>query len=160
LYWTDRHDDAIQQDLHTLEIAPNYALAHLCLGLAYEQKRGYSRALVELKRAVELSRDPQLPTFVAHAYAASGNSAEATKILEDLKQPSGRSYVDPWAIAVVYAGLGERNQAIEWLQKAYQVRDHDLVFSKVWPQFDPLRSDPRFQDLLHRMNLPPDTPRQ
>jgi TolB-like protein/DNA-binding winged helix-turn-helix (wHTH) protein len=160
LYFTDRYDEAIRQDLHTLEIAPNYALAHLCLGLAYEQKRDYSRALVELKRAVELSRDRQLSLFIAHAHAVSGDSTEARRLLEDFKQPSGKSYVDPWAIAVIYAGLGERNQAIEWLQKAYQVRDHDLVLAKVWPQFDPLHSDPPFQDLLRRMNLPPDTPRQ
>ena len=75
-----------------LEAVPNYSVAHLILGLAYEQKKDFSRAIPELKRAIELSGDKVvLPAFVAHVYALSGNTREARKILEELKQPSGKS---------------------------------------------------------------------
>jgi tetratricopeptide (TPR) repeat protein len=157
-YFTRRYDEAIQQSLRVLETAPNYSLAHLFLGLAYEQKEEFSRAVPELKRSVGLSGDRVIPAFVAHAYALSGQRDEARRILQDLKQPSGKNYVEPWLIALVYVGLGEEDQAMEWLEKAYQNRSHDIVFSKVLPQFDPVRSDPRFRELLRRMNFPPNTP--
>jgi TolB-like protein/DNA-binding winged helix-turn-helix (wHTH) protein/Flp pilus assembly protein TadD len=157
-YFARQYDEVIQRDLKFLEATPNFSLTHLSLGLAYEQKKDFSRAIPELKRAVELSGDKVFPAYLAHAYAVSGKAREAKRILEELKQPSGRSYVDPWAIALVYAGLGEKDRAMEWLEKAYRNRDHDMAYCKVWPQFDPLRSDPRFQDLLRRMNFPPDTP--
>jgi TolB-like protein/DNA-binding winged helix-turn-helix (wHTH) protein/Tfp pilus assembly protein PilF len=156
-YFARQYDEAIRRELKVLEATPNYSLAHLLLGLSYEQKKDFSRAMPELKRAVELSGDKVFPAYVAHAYALSGKTSEARRILDELKQPLGKSYVDPWAIALVYTGLGERDRAMEWLEKAYRNRDHDMAFCKVWPHFDPLRSDPRFQDLLRRMNLPPDT---
>ena len=154
-YFARQYDEAIRRDLKLLEATPNFSLAHLTLGLAYEQKKDFSRAIPELKRAIELSGDRIFPAYLAHAYAVSGKTREARRILEELKQPSGKSYVYAWAIALVYAGLGEKDRAMEWLEKAYRNHDHDLAFSQVWPHFDPLRSDPRFQDLLHRMNLPP-----
>jgi len=156
-YFARQYDEAIRRELKVLEAAPNYSLAHLFLGLSYEQKKDFSLAIPEMKKAIELSGDKVFPAYVAHAYALSGKTREARRILEELKQPSGKSYVDPWAIALVYTGLGQRDSAMEWLEKAYRNRDHDMAFCKVWPHFDPLRSDPRFQDLLRRMNLPPDT---
>jgi len=155
-YAARQYNEAIRWNLKVLETTPNYSPAHLFLGLAYEQKKDFSRAIPELKKAVELSQDKVFPAFVAHAYAVSGKNHEARSLLEELKQPSGKSYVDPWAIALVYTGLGEKDQAMEWLEKAYQNRDHDIAWCKTWPHFDPLRSDPQFQNLLRRMNLPPD----
>ena len=156
-YAARQYNEAIRWNLKVLETTPNYSPAHLFLGLAYEQKKDFSRAIPELKKAVELSQDKVFPAFVAHAYAVSGKNHEARSILEELKQPSDKSYVDPWAIALVYTGLGEKDRAMEWLENAYRNRDHDVAFCKTWPHFDPLRSDPRFQDLLRHMNLPPDT---
>jgi DNA-binding winged helix-turn-helix (wHTH) protein len=122
---------------------------------ACEQKGNFPRSIAELKKAINLSEGNVIQTFVAHAYAVSGRRAEAREMIKKLKQPSGKCYVDPWAIALVYAGLAEKDHAMEWLETAYRNRDHDLVFCKTWPQFDVLRSDPRFQDLMRRMNFPP-----
>ena len=91
---------------------------------------------------------------MGHAYAMAGKRGEALKMLEELKQLSNRRYVPPSGMATVYVGLGEKDQAFEWLEKAYEERDRWLVFLKVDASLDPLRSDPRFQDLLRRMNLP------
>ncbi len=149
--------------------------AHLALAQVYFlYDWTWPAAEKEYRRAIELSPGDAFAHFeFAHFLAATGKTDEAVaqakrtlqrqgdearRILQDLKQPSGKNYVDPWLIVLVYVGLGEKDQAMEWLEKAYQNRSHDIVFSKVWPQFDPLRSDPRFQDLLRRMNFPLNTP--
>ncbi len=92
---------------------------------------------------------------LAHAFAVTGNVVEARKILADLIERSRRSYVSPTNIAVVYAGLGENDEAMEWLEKAVAEHNAGLLTLKVHPVFDPLRSDPRYQDLLCRIGLPP-----
>ena len=83
-----------------------------------------------------------------------GKRGEALKILDELKQLSKRRYVAAYSVAAVYAGLGEKEQAFAWLEKAAEERSAMLPFVRVRPWFDPLRSDPRFQDLLRRMNFP------
>ena len=89
---------------------------------------------------------------LGHTYAVAGKRSEARKILEELKEGSKRENVSPYYIAGMHAGLGEKEQAFEWLEKAYEEREIGLV--KVDPRLDPLRSDPRFQDFLRRMNFP------
>jgi tetratricopeptide (TPR) repeat protein len=134
---------------------PNHWSGHLILGLSLEQEQQFPQAMVELKKAVEVSNDRMWVGFLAHDMALLGDRAGARKILVDLQQLSKRTYVSPWWPAIVYPDLGDKDQAFAWLEKCYRGREHDLVFSKVWPMFDSLRSDyPRYQDLMRRIGLP------
>ena len=153
-YWAGRYDAAIENAHRVLAIDPNHYSAHLTLGLSLEQKRQFPEALSELQRAVDLSNDKMWMAFVAHAKALAGDKAGARKILAELETLSRRTYISPWLFAIVYPDLGDKEQAFFWLEKCYRGREHDLVFSKVWPMFDSLRSDPRFQDLMRRVGLP------
>jgi TolB-like protein/DNA-binding winged helix-turn-helix (wHTH) protein len=155
-YWAGRYDPAIENARSVLAIDPNHYAGHLCLGLALEQKRQFPEAIVELQKAVDSSNEQMWMAFVAHAKALAGDKAGARKILGDLEALSRRTYVSPFLFALVYPDLGDKEQAFFWLEKCYQGREHDLVFSRVWPMFDSLRSDPRYQDLMRRVGLPPD----
>jgi tetratricopeptide (TPR) repeat protein len=93
--------------------------------------------------------------FLARAYALAGKTDEAQKILAQLKEQSARRYVSPYQVAMIYAGLGDKEQTLAWLEKACQQRVHNLVFLKVEPELDGLRSDPRFVDLIRRVGLDP-----
>ncbi len=159
-YWAGRYDPAIENARSVLRIDPNHYGGHLCLGLALEQRRQFPEALVELQKAVDLSNEQMWMAFVAHAKALAGDKAGARKILADLEELSRRTYVSPWLFAIVYPDLGDKEQAFFWLEKCYQGREHDLVFSRVWPMFDSLRSDPRFQNLMRRVGLPLDPGRR
>ncbi len=120
------------------------------------RKGAFAEAIAEFQRATTLS--PSITWYkggLGHAYARAGKSAEARKLLSELKELSKRSYVSWWDFAAIYAGLGEKGQAFASLEKAYEQRDSQMVYLKVEPPLDPLRSDPRFQDLLHRIGLPP-----
>jgi TolB-like protein/DNA-binding winged helix-turn-helix (wHTH) protein/Tfp pilus assembly protein PilF len=154
LYMARKYDQAIEQLQNTLEMDPNFALPRMVLGQAYEQKHAYRQALAELQKAVSISHDsPQMLGALGHAYGASGNRSEAEKVLAQLMEQSKRQYVSPFYVAIVYVGLPENDKALDWLEKAYQDRSNAIVFGKVDPQLDPLRSTPRFQALLHRLAL-------
>jgi TolB-like protein len=152
-YWAGRYDSAIENARSVLGIDPNHYGGHLCLGLALEQKRQFPEAIVELQKAVDLSNEQMWMAFVAHAKALAGDKAGARKILADLEALSRRTYVSPFLFALVDPDLGDKEQAFFWLEKCYEGREHDLVFSRVWPMFDSLRSDPRYQDLMRRVGL-------
>jgi TolB-like protein/DNA-binding winged helix-turn-helix (wHTH) protein len=155
LYLAREYDRSIAQLRDTLEMDPSYEWAHLTLGQAYEQKGQYDLAIEQLQRAVELSHSSSLMiSALAHAYAVSGNHAQAVKLLAQLDTLSKKQYVSPFYVATVYLGLGKNELAMNWLQKAYADRSNGLVFLKVEPELDPLRSDPRFISLLHRLNFP------
>jgi serine/threonine protein kinase/Tfp pilus assembly protein PilF len=154
LYQARQYDQAIEQCQKTLEMDPNFAQAHLALGMAYEQKARYEEAIAALQKATTLSpSNPFIVSALGHAYAVSGQPREAMKILHQLQDLSQRRYISPHEMAIIYAGLGEKDQAFAWLEKAYADRVWRLPFLKVEPRFDSLRSDPRFQDLLRRMKL-------
>jgi serine/threonine protein kinase/Flp pilus assembly protein TadD len=125
------------------------------LGVGYEGSGRVEDAIPEYQKAVELSHGDQDPTAsLAHAYATLGRKAEAEEILRQLQRQSKTSYVSPYIIAAIYAGLADKNRAFEYLEKAYQERSSDvLYFLKADLRLDNLRSDPRFQDLLRRMNF-------
>ena len=91
---------------------------------------------------------------LGHVYAVSGRKTEAQNVLSQLLEQSKKQYVSPFYIAVVYAGLNENEKAMDWLEKAYEDRSNGIVFLKVDPQLDGLRSNPRFQSLLRRLALP------
>jgi TolB-like protein/DNA-binding winged helix-turn-helix (wHTH) protein/Tfp pilus assembly protein PilF len=147
------YDESIIQSRKTIGMDPNFALAHNQLAQAYLQKHMYGEAVAELQKAVELSKDsPTCIANLARAYAASGTTSEAVKLLEDLKKNSNRNYPDASEIAVIYAALGNNHQAMNWLEKGFEERFNPGVLSR--PGFDPLRSDPRFQNLVRLIGLP------
>jgi serine/threonine-protein kinase len=147
---------AVEQCQMTLELDPNFFVARRYMGLAYEQEGLHDKAVAELQKAAVLSGgSPLTRAELAHGYAMSGRRAEARKVLEELRERSKREYISSYFVAIIYAGLGNKDQAFAWLQKAFEDRADELVFLKADPRFDPLHSDPRFQDLLRRMNFPP-----
>jgi TolB-like protein/DNA-binding winged helix-turn-helix (wHTH) protein/Tfp pilus assembly protein PilF len=155
LYLAREYDRSIAQLRDTLEMDPSYEWAHLTLGQAYEQKGQYDLALEELQRAVEISHSsPLTVSALAHAYALSGHRSEARKLLAQLDVLSEKQYVSPFYMAIVYLGLGQNELAMNWLHKAYADRSNGLVFLKVEPELDPLRSDPRFIALIQKLNFP------
>ena len=148
-----RYDEAIVHLQKALELDPNFVLAHDRLSGAYAFTGRYEEAIAEAKEEVKLG-----PTVgqgaLAFAYACAGNRAEAMKLLKQLEQPPPGSYPVPTTIASVYAPLGDKDRAFEWLEKGYEERDMFLAKIKVEPGFDSLRSDPRFADLVRRLGLP------
>jgi TolB-like protein/DNA-binding winged helix-turn-helix (wHTH) protein/lipoprotein NlpI len=155
LYLARQFDRSIAQLKDTLEMDPSYEWAHLILGQAYEEKRGFDLALPELHKAVALSHNsPLMVSALAHAYAVSGNPGEAQKLLEQLFAQSEKVYVSPYYIGIVYLGLGKNVLAMDWLEKAFVDRSNGLVFLKVEPELDPLRTDPRFIALELKLKFP------
>ena len=154
-YFARQFQQAIEQYRKTLELDPNFVMAYWQLGLAYEQKAMYKEALEEFQNGVVSSGGgPIYLALLGHGYGVAGKRGKALKILNELKQRAEGKYVAPYDIAIIHIGLGEREQGFEWLEKAYEDRIGRLVFLNVEPIFDSLRSDPRFQDLLRRMNFP------
>jgi serine/threonine-protein kinase len=153
-YYARQPDRAIEQYRKTLELDPNFALAHQALGRAYLEIGMYTKGVEEIQLAVRLSGESVgMLAALAHAYGLAGKTEKARGILGDLAERSRRSYVPPTSIAVIYAGLGEKENALEWLEKAWGEQDVGLHTLKVHPIFNGLCTDPRFQDLLRRMNL-------
>jgi tetratricopeptide (TPR) repeat protein len=129
--------------------------AHLNLGQAYEQKGQFNLAIEELQKALELAHSSPLTiSALAHAEALSGNHAMANKLLSQLEELSKKQYVSPYYVAIVYLGLGKNELAMNWLEKAYADRSNGLVFLKVEPELDPLRTNSRFITLQTRLSFP------
>jgi TolB-like protein/DNA-binding winged helix-turn-helix (wHTH) protein len=155
-YYSRNYKALIEVGRSFTAAAPGDWVTHYWLGVGYEGSGQTPQAIPEYQKAVELSQGDSDPNAaLAHAYATTGKNAEAQKILNEWLRQSETSYVSPYMIATVYAGLGERNKAFEYLEKAYQERSSDLpYFLKADLRLDSLRSDPRFQDLMRRMNFP------
>jgi TolB-like protein/DNA-binding winged helix-turn-helix (wHTH) protein len=155
LYLAREYDRSIAQLRDTLEMDPSYEWAHLILGQAYEQKGEYNLAIEEFRKAVELAHSsPLMISALAHAEALSGSHWEAVKLLAQLEALSKKQYVSPYYVAIVYLGLGKNDLAMNLLEEAYTDRSNGLVFLKVEPELDPLRSDTRFVALQHKLNFP------
>ena len=155
LFEAERTDEAIAQLKKTMAVEPNFAHAHSYLGKAYLRRQMFSEAVAETERAAALSgRIADYLGGLGHAYARAGRTADAHRVLDELKQRSTQRYVSWRDIAVIDAGLGEKDEAFAALEKAYEMHDSGIVFMKVDPLFDPLRSDPRFPALLRRIGLP------
>jgi TolB-like protein/DNA-binding winged helix-turn-helix (wHTH) protein/Tfp pilus assembly protein PilF len=138
----------------TLEAHPNHWPAHLFAVSGYLEKRMFDEAVAAARKAKAIAGiTPQTIAFLAYTLAKSGKRAEAQSALEELLELSNRRYVSPKSIAMVYQGLGERDEAISWLERAYEVREPRLTLLKVERGWDNLRDDRRFQDLLRRMRL-------
>jgi TolB-like protein/Tfp pilus assembly protein PilF len=147
-----RYDQAMKQGRKTMAMDPFFALTHFVLGEAYVQKKMYDEAVAELQRAIDLSPGSTAFTAtLAYAYAISGRRDKAVTILNDLKNRSNDRFSNSAVIALIFVGLDQKEQAMAWLEKAYAERFNPQVLMR--PGFDPLRADPRFQDLMRRVGL-------
>ncbi len=154
-YLARRNDDAIAQAQKTVAMEPSFAVAHGYLGQAFLAKGEYEKALGELQQALTLSgNETSFKAELGNAYAVAGKKSEALAILHELLQMSVQQYVSPYSIALVYAGLGDQDQAFQWLDKAYDEHSVRLINIAVHPRLAGLRGDPRFAALVRRIGLP------
>ncbi len=149
-----RYDDAIAQYQKVLRTDPNFAFAHRSLWEAFHLKRMYEEALAEAKKFFALRGDSEVAEALERGYAQGGYAGAMRLAAEKLAARSKLTYVQPTRIAGLYARAGEKERALDWLEKAYQERESKMVYVNVFPTWDSLRDDPRFQELLRRMNFP------
>jgi len=151
-YYARRYDEAIAQLRKTLEMDPGFYIAHLVLGQVLDAKGARDAAIVECQKARALNDDPSVLGVLARAYGLSGNKMEAEKILDQLKKLSQERYVSAYSFALIYLGLGDKEEALRWLEQSYQDRaGSDIGFIRVDPLLDPLRGDPRFEALAEKI---------
>jgi len=156
LYLVRKFDKALDQAHKTIELDSTFYPAHFVCGCIYEQMGKWEEALRELHSAVEFShRLPRYLGALGHGWAASGNRAEAQKVIDELQAMPGKKYRSPYCIAEIYAGLKETDLTLEWLQKACEQRDTWMIFLKVHPHFEYLHENPRFQEFVKRLDLGP-----
>ncbi|MCM3878229.1 MAG: tetratricopeptide repeat-containing serine/threonine-protein kinase [Thermoanaerobaculia bacterium] len=154
-FYARRYDDAIGMYRKALEMDPGFVAGHSDLARALEHSGRVEEAIRSYEKAVQLAgnstADPSIG--LANAFAVGGRPREALDVLEELKRRREERYVSPWGLASIYARLGEAGAALEWLERAYDEHDSTLVWLKVHPRFDALRTDPRFTALLEKMGL-------
>ena len=154
-YYNKRYDEAIQQLRNTLQTDPKFPLAHLWLGRAYQQKGMYEEAISEYRQT-----DTSWPEWVVSLAAIgnvegiAGKKSEAREMLSKLNTLSEVKYVTPYGTALLYAGLGDKIQTFNWLDKAVQGRSHWLVWMRLDPRWDDVRADPRFKEVVRRVGFP------
>ena len=149
-----RYDQAIEQLQKTLELDPRSCISWAFLGWAQSCKSLHESAITSLRKSCELYPGSGPIAWLGQVYATAGYRCEAVKILEQLQELSKEQYVTPYGVGRIYAAMGQTEEAFRWLETAYEQRGNWMVFLKVDPVFDDLRSDPRFQDLMRRMNFP------
>jgi eukaryotic-like serine/threonine-protein kinase len=154
LLFAHRYDEVIAQYERTLSFDPNFAYAHQQLGWAYGVKGMYPEAIAEERHSLELNPDPTGKGYLALWLARSGERREAMKLLDQLKQESTERYVQSYAFALVHIGLDEKEEAFNWLEKDISDRSPTARVYGIVPELDGLRSDPRFKEMLKRLNLP------
>jgi TolB-like protein/Tfp pilus assembly protein PilF len=151
-FYGRRYDEAIAQLRKTLEMDSGYYFAHVNLGQALEMKGARDAAIAEYQKARALNDDPSVLGLLARFYGLSGNKTEAEKILNQLKELSTQRYVAAYSFALTYLGLGDKEEALRWLEKSYQDRaGADMGYIRVDPFLDPLRGNPRFEALAEKI---------
>lgn len=154
LMLTSQFEEATKQHQKTLDIDPNYYPAHFGLGCVAALKGDFKEAISEFQKVCQLEEDSDVPFgYMGRVYALSGEKSKAEKVLSELKAKAKRKYISSYSLALVYAGLGQKDEACEWLEKAYEEKDDWLVVLKVVPEFDSLRAEPRFKKLLRRIGF-------
>jgi serine/threonine protein kinase/TolB-like protein/Flp pilus assembly protein TadD len=153
LYMACKYDQAIQRLQSVVDAHPDYHQPHAFLALAYEQKGDWPKAIAEMEKAYELDKEPEALAQLGHIYAVAGRKADALNVLGQLTELSRRRYVSAYDIAVLHAGLGEPDQAFQWLQKVDEDRSEWFAAVNVDPRLYALHSDPRFADILRKVGL-------
>ena len=158
-YYAREYDRSIEESKKAIELDPNWFITYFHLARAHEQKGMYAEAVAELETAH--AAFPNVLLFemeLGHAYALAGRKRDALKQIHDLDELAKSRYVPAFYVAAIHTGLGNKDEALQWLEKAAEERSDGLAFLGVDPAADSLRPDPRFQALLRRMNLSPDIP--
>lgn len=154
-YFSRRYDQSVDHLQKLLVLEPDFWPARWFLGWVYEQKGMHREAIAEFEKAVALSDNSTgMAMELGRAYAIAGKKNEAYKVISEVTERAKSGYVSPYGMAMVYIGLGDKDQAFSWLQKAYDEHTWELIYFKVDPKLDPIRSDARFTDLLRKLNLP------
>jgi len=153
-YWSRQPERAIEHFHGVIELNPNFRIAYWFLTDAYVAKGDFASAIATIENAPIALNDPVTLSAAGHAYGKAGERRKALEILSELERQSSQEYELAFHIAQIYLGLGDHEQALAWLEKACDERSIWLIWLGVDPKFDPLRSDPRFQDLLRRVGLP------
>jgi len=150
-----KYDKAIEQAKKTLDLEPDSAVTHAVLGVVYQDKRMYAEAITEYKRALQLGGPPgEVRGLLGYAYAVSGNRTDAEKIIAELKALWPRHTHAALDLAVVFSGLGDKENTLYWLEKAQEMHVSDLIGIRQDSHFVEVRSDPRFQALVQRADAP------
>ncbi|HMJ08305.1 MAG TPA: tetratricopeptide repeat protein [Pyrinomonadaceae bacterium] len=149
-----RFDEAIALALRSLEVDPDFFFTHWVLGVAYSQTDRMNDAIPHFRIAAERSGFLALKANLAFALALAGETDEARQILGEFFEDAKTRYVSPLCMSVVYVGLGETENALEWLERAWEIRAIQLMWLKTEPVFDPLRAEPRFQKVCDEIGLP------
>jgi TolB-like protein/Tfp pilus assembly protein PilF len=154
-YFARQYDRAIEECRKALEVEPDFLTVHYHLGQSLLEKKQFPEAIAQLKKAEALAggKAPVFTMALGHAYGVAGNRAAAMRSLAELNAMAAHGYVPALFFSAIYTGLGDRDHAMDWLQKALDERTEYLIFINVEPLADPLRSDPRFQALLHKVGL-------
>lgn len=155
LHFARRYDEAIQRLRPMTEMNPDYVHAHALPALCYEQKGELHEAIAEMERAWALDKEPESLAQLGHMYAIAGRRVEALKVIGQLKELSRKRYVSVYEFAVLYAGLGDRDEAFRWLEKVGDDRSEFFSVVDVDPRLDALHSDPRFSALRRAVGLEP-----
>jgi serine/threonine protein kinase/TolB-like protein/Flp pilus assembly protein TadD len=153
-FFARRYDQAIEQFQKAIEMDPNSIWTRFFLGWACEQKGDFPEAFAQYRKAASLDDSPLIMAALGHTYVMSGQRDEALRVLAEMKELSVHRHVSSYHFAIIHAALGDREQAFEWLEKAYETRSEALVWLKVDPRLDALRTDSRFIDLQRRVGLP------
>jgi Flp pilus assembly protein TadD len=149
-----RHSEAISVLQLALELEPNARSAHYALGCAYRRQANFGAAVREFRKWQRMEADSDLALgSIGHVLAISGNKAGAARVLRELVEMAQRKYISPYSIAIVHIGLDNKDEAFNWMEKLYQDCNDWLIWLRVGPEFDPLRSDPRFDSLLRRVGI-------
>jgi len=153
LFFAGKSDEALDRLNKTIDLNPNFWLSHLFFSGVYTEKGMHAEAVAAIKKSVELSGNSQSEAYHAYALARWGKQAEARALLDKLLKLSTERYVPPYNFALVYNGLGESDKALDYLEKAFAEKNVLMVFLKVDPKWNNLRNEPRFIDLMRRMNF-------
>ena len=154
-YMARRYDEAIEQLRRTVELEPHYPVTYWILGVVLRKMGQFEQAITEGEKGVKLSgASPLMSAALAQTLASAGEHAKAIQILDDLTNLAEQKYVSPYFFAGINVGLGEHDRTMEFLEQSYNERSHWLIYLHIDPGMDPLRSNPRFQDLLGRIGLP------
>jgi TolB-like protein/Tfp pilus assembly protein PilF len=150
--WARDYESAISHLTNTIQMNPDFPMAHNALGLAYMYSKNFSKAIDEFKESLILAPESTMPlSYMGQAYARAGNIKEARRVIQVLEDRSRERYVAPYWILLIYEGLGENDRAFELLEKAIDERNETMIWLKIGPYYDGLRSDPRFSALINRL---------